>query len=114
MIDINADERISLSPSAIAQLKALMAKDGNQKILRLVVDSGGCSGFKYQFELDNSLREDDLIFTYDGATIAVDPISFEFVKGGQVDYVQELIGSAFVIKNPNASSSCGCGSSFSL
>jgi iron-sulfur cluster insertion protein len=64
--------------------------------------------------LEDQAKPDDLIFSYDGATLAVDQISFEFVKGAQVDYVQELIGAAFVIKNPNASSSCGCGSSFSI
>lgn len=114
MNDIKAEERVSLSPAAIAQLHAVIAKDTNKKVLRVVVDSGGCSGFKYSFELDAEPKEDDLCFTYEGATLVVDPISFEFVKGAQVDYVQELIGAAFVIKNPNAASSCGCGSSFSL
>lgn len=114
MNDIKAEERVSLMPSAVAQLHSVMARDPNKKVLRLVVDSGGCSGFKYSFELDSAAKDDDLCFSYDGAMLAIDPISFEFVKGAQVEYVQELIGAAFVIKNPNASSSCGCGSSFSL
>ncbi len=114
MSQANSTEDITLSQSAIAHLQAIMAKDASKKVLRLTVDSGGCSGFQYQFKLTDEAQKDDLVFTYEGATLAVDQISFEFVKGAMVDYVQELIGAAFVIKNPNASSSCGCGSSFSI
>jgi iron-sulfur cluster insertion protein len=114
MNPMKSEEHITLSASAIAHLHAIMVKDPAKNILRLTVDSGGCSGFQYQFELGSELRPDDLSFAHEGATLAVDPLSFEFVKGAQVDYVQELIGAAFVIKNPNASSSCGCGSSFSI
>ena len=107
-------DSLTLSPSAIAHLQAIAQKNNQEKILRLTVDSGGCSGFQYQFHLVDTPHKDDLQFCYEGAILAVDPLSFEFVKGAVVDYVQELIGAAFVIKNPNASSSCGCGSSFSL
>lgn len=105
---------VTLSQNAIAQLKQITAKEHGKKILRVTVDSGGCSGFQYRFDLVDAPQQSDLVFTYDDATIAVDEISFEFVKGSEVDYVQELIGAAFVIKNPNAASSCGCGSSFTI
>lgn len=107
-------DSITLSPNAIAHLHEIMDKHAQKKVLRLTVDSGGCSGFQYKFDLAEAPHENDLLFTYEGATLAVDEISFELVKGATVDYIQELIGSAFVIKNPNASSSCGCGSSFSI
>lgn len=105
---------VTLSQNAIEQLKQITAKDAAKKILRLTVDSGGCSGFQYRFDLTDVPQQSDFVFTYDGATIAVDDISFEFVKGAEVDFVQELIGASFVIKNPNAASSCGCGSSFTI
>jgi iron-sulfur cluster insertion protein len=111
---VKREEPITLSPAAIAHLHTIMANDASKKILQVTVDSGGCYGFQYQFNLVEQLRPDDLSFTYEGTTIALDPISYEFLKGSCVDYVQELIGAAFVIQNPNASSSCGCGSSFSV
>lgn len=114
MKNINTADHLTLSPSAIAHLHEIMAKDPAKSILRLTIDSGGCSGFQYHFNLTDQAKPDDLVFTSEGASVAIDLISFEFVKGAMVDYVQELIGSAFVIKNPNASSSCGCGSSFAI
>lgn len=114
MDNIKHEAQLTLSPNAIAHLSAILSQDETHKFLRLSVDSGGCSGFKYKFELDHVLHEDDLKISEDSAILVVDPLSFEFVKGAEVDYVEELIGSAFVIRNPNASSSCGCGSSFSL
>lgn len=114
MNQVKTEETITLSENAVAHLKHIKANDASKAVLLLRVDAGGCSGFQYQFSIGDNADEGDLIFTHEGATLAVDPISFELVKGSTVDYVQELIGSAFVIKNPNASSSCGCGSSFSL
>lgn len=114
MSQIQAEEQITLSENAVRHLKSIMAKDPAKKALRLQVDAGGCSGFQYAFKLDAEILQDDFIFIEDGTTLVIDPISYAFVKGAQVDYVEELIGAAFVIKNPQASSSCGCGNSFSV
>lgn len=106
---------ISMSKSAITQVKALLEKDKKGNImLRVRVDSGGCSGFRYAFQLDKTIEEDDLTFEFDGVTLAIDESSLLILDGSEVDYVEELIGAAFVVKNPNAASSCGCGTSFSI
>jgi iron-sulfur cluster assembly accessory protein len=107
-------ESITLSANAVKRLKALLASDASKKALRIVVDTGGCYGFQYNFQMESDLQSDDLTFEVDGVTVAVDSISYDFIKGSEVDYVEELIGASFVIKNPKASSSCGCGSSFSV
>ena len=105
---------ISMSPSAAKQINAIMAKQQDKKFLRVAVNGGGCSGFQYAFDFAETPNEDDLILELDGAKILIDEISQEFLKDSEIDYVQELIGSAFKIHNPNAKASCGCGTSFSL
>lgn len=106
---------ISLSSSAIKQVKFLLGKENKpQHMLRLRVDSGGCSGFQYMFKLDDVQEEDDLTFDFDGVTLVIDELSLSILDGSEVDYVEELIGAAFVVKNPNAAASCGCGTSFSV
>lgn len=107
-------EPITLSSSAIAQLKTIMEKDQTTKALRIIVDAGGCYGFQYNFKMESDLQPDDLHFHNAGVVVVVDPISYDFIKGSEVDYVEELIGASFVIKNPKASSSCGCGGSFAV
>ena len=82
--------------------------------LRLQVTGGGCSGFQYNFSLDGARQHDDLVIEQDGATILVDSVSLDFVKGSEIDFVDDLIGAAFKVKNPNATASCGCGTSFSV
>ncbi|MGB0935249.1 MAG: iron-sulfur cluster insertion protein ErpA [Alphaproteobacteria bacterium] len=106
-------EELRLTESAAKRLVELKA-EGKGDYLRVIIDSGGCGGFQYNFKLDSELKEDDLVFEDYGASLIIDPMSLEFVKGSEVDFEEELIGAAFVIKNPNASSSCGCGSSFSI
>jgi iron-sulfur cluster insertion protein len=108
-------EAITISASAIrriARLKAMEANDG--LMLRIAVSGGGCSGFQYGFSLDDTRRDDDLLFTRDGVSVVVDEVSLDLVRGSQVDFVEDLIGSYFAIKNPQAASTCGCGSSFSV
>jgi len=105
---------ITMSESAAAKINAIMAKQGKQQFLRVAVDGGGCSGFQYSFDFADAPNEDDLILERDGARILIDEISQEFLKDSEIDYVNELIGAAFKIHNPNAKSSCGCGTSFSL
>jgi len=109
-------EEITFTDAAIRQLQDLQSQEKKPKpvMLRLTVDGGGCSGFQYQFKIVCEHTDKDKVFTSNGATLVVDDLSYELVKGSQVDYVEELIGAAFVIRNPNAASSCGCGNSFSI
>lgn len=103
-----------MSASAAAQINKIMTAEGRQRFLRVRVDGGGCSGFQYSFDFADTPAEDDLLIERDGAKILVDEVSLEFLKGSEIDYVNELIGAAFKIHNPNATASCGCGTSFSI
>lgn len=101
--------------SAADKVKQLIEEEGNPELkLRVFVQGGGCSGFQYGFTLDDERRGDDRVFERDGAGVLIDEVSLELLKGSQLDYVEDLIGSYFAVKNPKASSTCGCGSSFSL
>lgn len=104
---------IALSTSAAAQIKQIMKAQGAE-YLRVSVVGGGCSGFSYQYDLVNEADADDLKIEKDGATVLVDPMSAEFLTDSVIDYVDELIGASFQIKNPNAVAACGCGTSFSI
>ena len=105
-----------LSDSAAKRISVLLQDeaDGANKFMRVAVEGGGCSGFQYIFSFDSDRNNDDLSFKNGGVEVVVDEISLELVRGGQLDYVEELIGSYFAVVNPNASSSCGCGTSFSI
>ena len=83
-------------------------------MLRVSVEGGGCSGFQYKFDIERAQSQDDLVITRDGVTVLVDSISVNYMKGAEIDFVDDLIGSSFKIKNPNATAGCGCGTSFSL
>ncbi len=82
--------------------------------MRLAVSGGGCSGFQYGFSFDETRQADDLVFERDGVGLVVDSVSLELVKGAEIDFVEDLMGASFQVKNPNAASSCGCGNSFSV
>lgn len=105
---------VGVTASAAARICAIVADEAENKLLRVSVEGGGCSGFQYKFDLVAAADADDLVIERDGATVLVDPISLPFLDGAEVDYVQDLIGAAFKINNPNASSSCGCGTSFTV
>ena len=106
---------VSLSPAAAARVAAIAARKGSSHPrLRLSVDGGGCAGFQYRFELADSRTDDDLEVTTDGVSLVVDSMSLPFVEGAIVDYVENLGGAAFQVRNPNAASNCGCGTSFSV
>lgn len=111
---MNAQTEIDLTPSAAARVAMIAKKNGKPAILRLAIDGGGCAGFQYKFELADAPADDDLVTTRDGVSLVVDPMSLDLVRGGAVDYVESLGGAAFQVKNPNAASGCGCGSSFSI
>jgi iron-sulfur cluster assembly accessory protein len=105
---------LSLSSSAAKRILALSAAEGRPLMLRVAVEAGGCSGFQYQFDLIDASDEDDLRVERDGAAAVVDAISLALLKGSEIDFVDELAGAEFRIRNPNAKSSCGCGVSFSI
>ena len=100
--------------SAAAKVAELIAEEGNTDLkLRVFVQGGGCSGFQYGFTFDEAVNEDDTTFEKNGVTLLVDSMSFQYLVGAEIDYKEDINGSQFVIKNPNASTTCGCGSSFS-
>jgi len=105
---------VSLSPSAAKRILALSASEGRPLMLRVAVEGGGCSGFQYQFDLVGQAEDDDLKIERDGAAALVDVISLALLKGSEIDFVDELAGAEFRVRNPNAKSSCGCGVSFSI
>jgi iron-sulfur cluster insertion protein len=106
---------ITISENAAKRIAGLAQQEGNANLmLRVSVSGGGCSGFQYGFDFADSVNADDRTFHRDGVTVVVDEISLELLQGSEIDFVEDLIGSYFEIKNPNASSSCGCGSSFSI
>ena len=106
-------DAVSISASAARRLNAIL-KGEEGAALRISVKGGGCSGFSYAFDVDKSRADDDFVATRDGATIVVDSISLEMMKGSELDFVDDLMGQAFKVKNPNAVASCGCGVSFSV
>ena len=99
--------------SAAAKVKELIDEEGNPALkLRVFVQGGGCSGFQYGFTFDEETNEDDTVMEKGGVTLLIDAMSFQYLVGAEIDYKDDLQGAQFVIKNPNASSTCGCGSSF--
>ena len=101
--------------SAANKVKELIAEEGNPELkLRVFVTGGGCSGFQYGFTFDEAAGEDDAVMEKNGVTLLIDPMSYQYLVGAEIDYTEGLEGSQFVIKNPNATSTCGCGSSFSV
>ncbi|HEY9192489.1 MAG TPA: iron-sulfur cluster insertion protein ErpA [Methyloversatilis sp.] len=100
--------------SAANKVKELIIEEGNPDLkLRVFVSGGGCSGFQYGFTFDEVTNEDDTALVKDGVTLLIDPMSYQYLVGAEIDYSEGLEGAQFVIKNPNATSTCGCGSSFS-
>ena len=105
---------LTLSPAAAKRIQAIGAQEGRAVMLRVAVEGGGCSGFQYQFDLVDEAQPDDLKVERDGAAALVDVISLALLKGSEIDFVDELAGAEFRVRNPNAKSSCGCGVSFSI
>lgn len=105
---------IHLTPAAAARVAQIAARQGQPAILRLAVEGGGCSGFQYRFGLETAVDSDDVRVEQDGVALVVDSVSIDLVRGGTVDFVENLGGAAFKVDNPNATAGCGCGSSFSI
>jgi iron-sulfur cluster assembly accessory protein len=109
-----AMSNVTLSESAANRIKAILAKQPDKSYLRVSVEGGGCSGFSYKFDLDDTANPDDLIVERNGVAVLVDEMSLEFMDGSEIDFSTELIGAAFKINNPNATAGCGCGTSFAV
>jgi len=107
-------EQFAVTERAASRIAEIVAAEGRDAALRVAVLAGGCSGFQYKFELDAAAQPDDLIIERAGAKVVVDPVSLELLAGGELDFADELMGSYFAVRNPNAKSACGCGTSFSL
>jgi len=105
---------VTIEQGAIDKIKSLLVDEENKDLkLRLFVSGGGCSGFQYGFTFDEQQNEDDFVVEKDGVTLLVDAMSMQYLNGATIDYTKSLMGEQFEIKNPNATSKCGCGSSFS-
>ena len=105
---------VTVSARAARRIAEILQAEAAPVMLRLAVTGGGCSGFSYNFALDETRMDDDLVIERDGATVLIDPVSLDFLKGAEIDFSNDLIGAAFKVNNPNAQSSCGCGTSFSV
>ncbi len=105
---------VTLSESAARRIAAILKSEPEGSHLRVSVEGGGCSGFRYEFGFEQGVKPDDATIERNGVTVLVDPVSLDFLRGSEIDFVDELIGSSFQIRNPNATSSCGCGTSFAL
>jgi len=111
---MNTSMGVGLTERAAKRIAEILKEEPGPAVLRVAVTGGGCSGFQYDFCLDADRAADDLVIERDGAVVVVDPVSLDFLKGAEIDFVDEMIGAAFKVNNPNATASCGCGTSFSI
>lgn len=112
---VEAESPLVFTNSAASKVKQLIAEEGNPNLmLRVYVSGGGCSGFQYGFTFDENSNDGDAEVENEGVTLLVDPMSFQYLSGAEVDYIDDLEGARFVIRNPNATTTCGCGSSFGV
>jgi iron-sulfur cluster assembly accessory protein len=105
---------VSVSERAARKIGEILKAEPAGTMLRVSVEGGGCSGFQYKFDMDREKTGDDLVISRDGATVLIDSVSVNYMAGSEIDFVDDLIGASFKIKNPNATASCGCGTSFAL
>jgi iron-sulfur cluster insertion protein len=115
MSEVMIEEPLIFTDAAAAKVRELIEEEGNPNLkLRVFITGGGCSGFQYGFTFDEEVAEDDTVMEKGGATLLIDPMSYQYLVGAEIDYVEDLNGAQFIIKNPNAVTTCGCGSSFSV
>ena len=105
---------ITVTDNAIRRIATILSKEKEGSMLRISVTGGGCSGFQYNYDLVAARQSDDLIIERDGAVILIDPMTQEYMSGSEVDFVDDIMGQSFQIKNPHATASCGCGTSFAI
>ncbi len=109
------EKTVQITDGAARRISRLVASEGNDgMMLRIAISGGGCSGFQYGFSLDDKTNDDDQVFEENGVRVVVDEVSLDMVNGSQLNYVEDLIGSYFSLSNPNATATCGCGSSFAV
>lgn len=112
-ISTPAEPALRISGAALARVRELITEEGNPALkLRVFIEGGGCSGFQYGFSFEEARADDDFVLDREGVEFLVDPLSMQYLEGAEIDYVEELSGAQFVIHNPNAKTTCGCGSSF--
>ena len=109
-----AEAPVIVTERAAKRIAIVLSKEPEGSMLRVAVNGGGCSGFQYAFDVVHAREDDDLVLERDGAVVLVDPVSLDYLRGSQIDFVNDLIGQSFKISNPNATASCGCGTSFSV
>ena len=109
-----ASDNVTVTERAFFKIGSILRNEPDGAMLRVSVEGGGCSGFQYKFDVERDRADDDLVLKRDNATVLIDPVSAGFLAGSEIDFVDDLIGAAFKINNPNAKTSCGCGTSFSL
>ncbi|HEY1504660.1 MAG TPA: iron-sulfur cluster insertion protein ErpA [Stellaceae bacterium] len=115
MPDGDTPSQVMLTANAAKRVATLkIQENAPEAFLRLAVSGGGCSGFQYNFSFDQARKTDDLAFERDGVILIIDEVSLDLVKGAEIDFVEDMMGASFQVKNPNAASSCGCGNSFSI
>jgi iron-sulfur cluster assembly accessory protein len=105
---------VRVSERAARRIGEILKKEPPGTMLRVSVEGGGCSGFQYKFDVERDVADDDLIIDRNGAVVLIDPISLKYMDGAEIDFVDDLIGASFKVANPNATASCGCGTSFSI
>jgi iron-sulfur cluster assembly accessory protein len=105
---------ITVSERAARRIGEILKSEPAGTMLRVSVEGGGCSGFQYKFGMETAKADDDLVLARGGATVLIDPVSVQYMAGSEIDFVDDLIGAAFKVKNPKATASCGCGTSFAL
>ena len=103
-----------VSERAARRIGEILKKEPPGSMLRVSVEGGGCSGFQYKFDVERDIADDDLIIDRNGAVVLIDPLSLKYMDGAEIDFVDDLIGASFKVANPNATASCGCGTSFSI
>jgi iron-sulfur cluster assembly accessory protein len=109
-----SEASITVSERAARRIGEILKSEPAGTMLRVSVEGGGCSGFQYKFDMERAQADDDLVIAREGATVLIDPVSLQYMAGSEIDFVEDLIGAAFKVKNPNATASCGCGTSFAL
>jgi len=107
-------ESVTVSDRAARRIGEILKAEPEGTMLRVSVEGGGCSGFQYKFDMDRAKAADDLVIARSGAVVLIDPVSVNYMAGAEIDFVEDLIGASFKVKNPQATASCGCGTSFAL
>ena len=105
---------VTISDRAARRIGEILKGEGSGAMLRISVEGGGCSGFQYKFDVEHAQAADDIVISRDGATVLIDQVSLGYLAGSEIDFVDDLIGASFRVNNPNATASCGCGTSFSI